>query len=420
MSAVYYYGQDGEIAEENLIRLFGLGTKEIRYSDRLDANVFDVVGFVYRDEKILVVFPKNYYSSTELANFNQNNVQLNEDVRLLFSVIKKYGETTDSNASARSYIGARDGYTSDYPFKAFFEVYDYFQKYGLYKEKETRIVEGASGKVSWKETIRRSNKIISDGNLLFYPFFVNKKNYNDVFITECMAFIIDYTIDFFSDFLSMRKTGLKTKFDYLNNTDYVLKQLNLNQSRVFKDVHKHLIQSMIEFFEQFRGKGKGGRVHVKIRYFDMIWQRMIGTYINRHFVGIDPSSGAAIFDESLQSSAVQFADTTYSDIDDSHHHFEIDIDHVALSNNVLHIFDSKYYTDINKLNYKQFSYNEILRYHYPGIVEIDNILILPGEEHSDLHFSLSPNYVGTRTIGTKIIEQFLPPKRIMEDYLLAD
>ena len=235
-----------------------------------------------------------------------------------------------------------------------------------------------------------------------------------------MAFIIDYTIDFFSDFLTMRKAGLRTKFDYLNNVDYVLKQLNLNQSLVFKDVHKHLIQSMIEFFEQLKGKGKGGRVHVKIRYFDMIWQKMIGTYINRHFAGIDPGSGAAVFDESLQCSSMVFADTTYSDIDDSHHHFEIDIDHVALANNILYIFDSKYYTDITKLNYKQFSYNEILRYHYPGIVEMDNILILPGEEHADLHFSLSPNYIGTRTIGTKIIEQFLPPKRIMEDYLLAE
>lgn len=39
MGAVYFYGQDGEIADDSLIKMFELSTKEIRYSDRLDANV---------------------------------------------------------------------------------------------------------------------------------------------------------------------------------------------------------------------------------------------------------------------------------------------------------------------------------------------------------------------------------------------
>ena len=129
-------------------------------------------------------------------------------------------------------------------------------------------------------------------------------------------------------------------------------------------------------------------------------------------------AGAAVFDEAINCSTVFFVDTTFSDIDDSHHHFQIDVDHIAFENNILYIFDSKYYREISQLNYKQFSYNEILRYHYPGVVEIHNILLLPGEKHSDLHFSLSANYVGTRKIGTKIIEQFLPPKKVMQDYLL--
>ena len=39
MSAIYYYGQDGEIADQNLIKIFGLGTRELRHSDKLDADV---------------------------------------------------------------------------------------------------------------------------------------------------------------------------------------------------------------------------------------------------------------------------------------------------------------------------------------------------------------------------------------------
>lgn len=417
MSTMYYYGQDGEIATFNIINTFGLGTKELRHSDKMNADVFDVVGFIFRDNKILVVFPKNYYTKAELDRFNQDNIKLHHDIKLLYDVIKKYGETENTNAAARSYLGARDGYESDYPFKAFYEVYDYFQKYGLYKEKEVRVVEGSSGKISWKETIRKSNKIISGNNLIFSPFYTYKKNYNDVFLTECMAFIIDYTIDSFSDFISMKKSGFKYHFDFLNNIEYVTKQLNMYHSKVFKDVHKHLIQSMLDFFIQFRGKARGGKIHVRIRYFDMIWQTMISKYLNRHFIGIDSINGAAIFDETSLNSTIMFEQKRFTDIDLSKHNFYIDIDHISYENNILYIFDSKYYKDIKELNYKQLSYNEILRYHYSEVEEIHNLLILPGEDRADLHFSFAPGYIGSRTIGTKIIEQFIVPKKVMEDYV---
>ena len=174
---------------------------------------------------------------------------------------------------------------------------------------------------------------------------------------------------------------------------------------------------MIGFFEEYKVKARGGNTHVKIRYFDMIWQKMIAAYINKHFSGIDASTGEALFDKSLKISVISFRDQTYNDIDDSWHHFSIDIDHLAYDNNKLCIFESKYYTNISELNYKQLAYNEILRYHYPGTIEINNILLLPGEEHADSHFSYSSGYVGSRTIGTKIIEQFLSPKSVMEDYL---
>lgn len=152
----------------------------------------------------------------------------------------------------------------------------------------------------------------------------------------------------------------------------------------------------------------------------MIWQCMITKYLNKHFVGIDPVNGAAVFDESLFNSNYSFSYKSYTDIDLSHNNFYIDVDHIAYENDKLYIFDSKYYTAIDGLNYKQLAYNELLRYRYPDAIEINNILFLPGADRADLHFSYAPNYIGTRTIGTKIIEQYIMPKKIMEDYLISN
>lgn len=69
------------------------------------------------------------------------------------------------------------------------------------------------------------------------------------------------------------------------------------------------------------------------------------------------------------------------------------------------------------MNYKQYSYNEILRYYYSGVTEIYNALLLPGDDKHELHFSLNCAYVGSRLVGNKIIEQYLSTKKIMEDYL---
>ncbi|WP_317317280.1 hypothetical protein [Longibaculum muris] len=418
MSSIYYYGQDGTPVTDELIKLFDLGPKEYRYSDCQGKNIFDFVGFVFKKGNILAVFPKHYFKDTDINIANKNHMELQSDIKLLFNVIQRYREKEKTTATVKSYIGAQDKYESDYPFRSFFEIYTYFKKYGLYKEQEDRIVQGSKGKISWKTTLSKSNKIISNGNLIFTPLYMKKRNYNNVFITECMAFIINYTIDSFRAFFNLKKAEYKYKFDFINNKEYVLQQLKSRQNNEFKDINKKLIINMIDFFEQYDHKSNGGNAHIRIRYFDMIWQKMMALYMNKHFVDIDSVTGAVIFDKNQYKSPITFNDTTFNDIDLSHHHFSIDIDHIAFDNNRLFIFDSKYYSKINELNYKQLSYNEILRYHYPGVTEIHNILFLPGDYSCNKHFSYGPNYIGPRKIGSQIIEQYVNIKDVMVDYLL--
>lgn len=415
----YYYGQDGEIVPKYIEELFGLGTREMVYADKQKANVFNIVGFIFKDKKMLTVFPKHYYECFEIEKLNNQKKEAADDIRLLYRVIRKYSEVEKTTAAARKYMGAEDNdrYDADYPFAPFYEVYDYFRKYGLYKETENQVKSGGCGKILWKATMNKSNKIISGGNLLFAPLYVNRKNDRQVFITECMAFVIDYTLDYFHSFISMKKTGLKiSKFDYQENTAYVIYRLNEAKNEVFKDIHKRLVQSLIDFFVQFNEKSVGGRIHVKITHYDMVWQKMVNNFLNRHFAGINPADDSAVFDLNIDKSVVPFAVKAYKDIDTSHNNFRIEIDHIAFDSHVLYIFDSKYYAVLHELNYKQFSYAEILRYHYPDMKEMHNILLLPGRERTDIHFSLASGYIGQRKFGTKIIEQYLEPKIVMEDY----
>lgn len=419
MKKRYYYGIDRGIADKEVISLFKLTTKEISYSKRKNADVYNFVGFIFDKDKVLVIFPKHYAEQAYIDFLNAGHEESSADIQLLYSVIKKYDETTKTSAIAQKYIGPDDSYDSDYPFAPFYSVYDYYKRYGLYQEADNQIVKGTKGKVSWKHTIRKSQKVVSDDNLLFLPLYVKKKNYKQVFITECMAFVIDYTLENFPSFFALRKTGQpKSKLDFLSNIDYVISELRKASNYVFKDIHKKLMRDLISFFEQYKYKNrKGGPIHVKINYFELIWQEMVSQYLNRHFVGIKSGGDDLEFDMNITKSAIQFSRMRFNDIDTSPHCFSIEIDHIANTGSVLFIFDSKYYDEIYQLNYKQFSYNELLRYRYPSVHQIINALILPGMGASEIHFEMSPSYQGSRKDGCKIMEYYIEPKKLMKDYL---
>lgn len=67
----------------------------------------------------------------------------------------------------------------------------------------------------------------------------------------------------------------------------------------------------------------------------------------------------------------------------------------------MYIFHSKYYYQLDELNYKQYSYTELLRYSMPTVTNIISVLILPGRLKSDIHFSLVPKLKGPNLYHNK-------------------
>ena len=416
----YYYGQDSELAEQEIISLFNLTNQYIKWSDEIHDFVYNFTGFVHKNNNMLAVFPKHYFSSDNTTSILISNIVTNEDINLLYQVIKKYSYISNSKTAIK-YIGPiyNERYDSDYPFVPFYNIYNYFLKYGIYKEKKSNLVPNGNGKVSWKRTINKSNKIISQDNLIFYPLYVNKSVYKHAFISECIVFVINYTIEHFGSFLSLKDTGLySNKFDFLGNVDYVVSTLFILKNEMFKDINIRLVQDLIDFFTQFKNKSKSGDTYICIKHFNMVWQNMIHEYLNKHFSHIDTTNDSIVFDHEKEHATISFSSHAFRDIDDSPNKFFINVDHFAYYDDVAYVFDSKYYKNITELTYKQFSYGEIIKHCYPKLKAIYNYLILPGEKNNQIHFSLAEQLTSNMTFRPIITEQYLSVKKVMQDYCL--
>ncbi|MCI8862952.1 MAG: hypothetical protein HFI20_10795 [Lachnospiraceae bacterium] len=415
----HYYGQDSSDVEKSIEAIFPLRLGDTRFIKSGNKSVFDFVGFVIKEDAVLTVFPKHYVSEQTIMDANSGLLELNEDSRLLFLAINKYINETNSKAKADKYIGEMAEFESDYPFHAFFDVYDYYKRYGIYYEEENTIMAGRRGKISWRHTMQHSNVVVSNENIIYLPLYSKRKNSKATFISECMVFVINYTLHCFPYFLQLKPANSqKVSMDFIANRGYVLKQLYQAKNHVFKDIHKKLVDSLICFFEELDTQKHGGSVHVKINYFNIIWQTMVNKYLNDCFVGIDTTDNKILFDESIVRSSVSFRPRTYI-IDASSHQFEVELDHYGFCENEQYIFDSKYYGNVTELNYKQFVYNAIMdNYANQGRrIITHSALLLPGLKSAKLHLDLLTPFGKLNNNNHQIIEHYLNVKTVMKHYV---
>jgi len=408
------YGQDGTVVDALFKTKFSLKQGfDTRFDKKNQTELFDFVGFVITPSDILAVLPKKFYSVDLIKKLNSSSA-ISEDVSLLFDVIHNYISRENTSASAIKHIGNSPEFHSDYPFSSFFAIYKYYSQFGIYKEIENK-TNTKKGIISWRDTIRKSIKIVDGNNIIHLPIYYKTNKFSEVFVSDCMIFAINHTLERFPFFLKMQKTNYKTpNFDFLENSDYVINYLQRIKGKIFKDINKNLINSLIDFFEQIALNLKGGNIHVKINYFDRIWEKLVETHLNNRFIAVDENTKEIIFGSSTVNKVV-FQKKTFA-IDMSNNLFHISPDYYLLSNDVQYIFDAKYYLSINSLNYKQISYNQLLAGLSPKVC---SILILPcnGVSYSRTHFLLSTEFRIKDDEGHEIIEQYLNIRQLMHHYI---
>lgn len=424
--AEFYFGQDGELISEEIQENFNLSYKDVRKKKNSNSIFFDFVGVLIQGDKQLVVFPKHMHSERELINFKEDTNAGIQSLSLVMDVVRKYILIQKSRAIADDYAGIFDNVIeSTFPFEAFFGVYEYFQKYGLFTERKRQITKIGSGKYHWKSIIEKSQPYITSTGVIFSPLYKDRITNDYTFISEAMSYVINETIERFYYLLPYsRVEGLHYNTLEFNDNQHVLHRLSSILARTFKDIDISLIKDLILFFEDESKNYSSKDQHLKIHYFNNIWQIMINSYLNRHFEKIE--LGKPVFTKNIINRSNSYFTDKSLVIDDSINQWSIQMDHYHIDHEFQLIFDSKYYSEENELNYKQISYHEIMTKNVRG-TDIDTIsaLIFPGPNRMDLHYKTAESILtrkGNRCLKLSsdevvIYSIWIDVGEVMTDYL---
>lgn len=368
-------------------------------------TVYDFVGFVTnQDNDLLFVFPKH---------FKIGDVEA--DSRITFDCIAKHMQKHPD-----LYIGENSDemFESNYPFAAFFKVYNYYTNYGLYIEDKTFIRPNTGGRVSWKDTISRCNKYLVGGNIALFPIYYRKDYHFTNFVTECMIYVIDYTIKKFGFLIGLELTGENfPEFDMLEEKEYVVSILQQLRQQTFKDNEQILIDNLMAFFLEIK---RGGNFYLKHYTFSSVWEDMVTNYLCSYYKEIN-ASHEIVFDK-LMPSHVAFSKTSFHTNAAKKIQY-ISPDHYGSDSSNQLIFDAKYYNTITGMNYKQIAYVFMLREMRdnlsspPKYAKTYSALILPYEHRkTKMHFMMEPLF-GKSSSDVIITEEYIDIVDVMKTYI---
>lgn len=382
---------DGDVADQKVVNEFNIGT--------LCSNgKYDFVGFINQNNKMLISCPKHFLYRDPT------------DIKLIVRCIIKSFRKTDKGSNAMI--------DCNIPLKPYLHVLDYYYKYGIYKQITSHYITGYGGNVDWSRTIRRSQKIISGENLLFMPFELKKVKSERNFISECMTYVINDGYDQFGKYV-----GIGTRIDTegyafnFKNVEATIRQLKGEEGSHFKDIELQLIRALIAYFS-WEGSMTEQSYFVT-QAFDLSWENMVHNYLNSNFAGYDFQNETIVFENECRKHFFKKEKSSIETEDKNNHKFFIEFDHITRpdEHGRVFLFDSKYYTRISEVNYKQVAYHYFLSNGANGVKikpdDIVNGLILPTEKKYK-----SRVHIDRRDIdGVYIQEHYINIRDVMEKYI---
>lgn len=403
MNTKIQFANEGQLVPDDLD--VPLEEKDFTFSaySNSDDKILNFSGFIISHDNIFVSFPKHF-------QINKNKII--EDIRFLVDVINYHYKN-----NTQRYFDKTNNLDTNYPFNYFYDIYSYYKKYGLFVNRYNTVKPGYSGNVSWKDTIKKSNIIISNGNLIFNPLQIKEQNERINFISECMEYAINHTIRIFSPLLDLSKIPLRhsVRISKMSN-EYIVNELYNLRNKVFKDIDKKLVSDLICFYKNLSG---GGVYYLKHYSFSSVWECAVKHYLNYHFFKID--NDRLIFKDKLSNHKEFDKKPFHPNIANLEEN--IQPDYYYENGEEQFIFDAKYYNKIRGINYKQVAYYFFLKNYVKNSSSVPtrfyktyNALILPGDKPQSIHFKFNPEY-NYEESNFVIYECYLNVKRVLKCYL---
>lgn len=362
------------------------------------------VGLVIHKDRILFSFPKHY-------DFREiNNEEKIDCMKEILSVI---------SSNRLKVKGSFDNNTKDlkeeFPLRAYLNIANYYKKFGLYKSQERYSDVGYNGRINWNKTINKSNKIFREDSIMFYPFILNKVKDKDVFISECMDYVLNDAVKYIELIDKVISYRIRYNNKIFSNLNLVCNKLKQLRSKYFKDSEKKLIDSLIEYFV-WKTNLKDN-VRMLTLKFEDYWEDMMMKYLNGCF--FDMKNDEIIWKEGQENSfekpSKKSTESKSMEKNLKRLSFTVQYDHFMKVENKIYIFDSKYFNEVKELNYKQLFYHYQLKQEYQkdgDKIEVINGLLLPTEKkyHKNVHIDR------TDLDDVKIIEHFINLKEVIAFY----
>lgn len=386
----------------------------------------DIVGIlINEDKKINVKFP--YYYFAKENNFFEykldrkekykNNKEIlknicleNKDIKLLIQVFLKYYKQKGESFKKESKEN------SVFPIFHYLEICRYYNKHGFYKKREKNIKKCSKGKIDWKKTFIKSDRIYAEDSIFFKNLYSKNIDEKEIFITECMKYVLN---DGYNSFGKHFKIGIKYD-EKINSKIFlnpllVIKRLQIYSGQLFKDYEVNLIKNLIGYFES-EDKIGNNRIGLLTNRFENIWEKMVGEYIQKNPEEFGLPKEAVLENEKK----IKFGITKNKKIkknSDSEEYFFV-FDHYYEDKDGVYLYDSKYYKEINHLNEKQVLYHYFLTNVKNKKIK-KNRLILPKNENNALKKRVHIKFDVMSENNKKGIigEMYLDIKKVMEEYV---
>lgn len=388
-----FYINDGENVDINDVNIWNIDNLCNKY---LQKYTIGFVGVVVKQDKILMSFPKNFNTN------NYNN--LIESMQKIITII--------SNDHKNKNYGIDITVEKDeFPIKDYLDILAYYKQNGLYKKSIKILSKDYVGTIDWIRTINKSDKIIQKSGIVYTPFIVTKRQKKYVFLSYCMDYILNDATKY-NKFINLIENYIPQFNNKQINNNMLISQILYIKGSFFKDSEKKLINNMMNYLK-WKSEYENNWSFLTTN-FNMFWEYLVNNYLNHCAINVDDSSLIRNVNKQFdfKKSNLEYVEDDEI-IKQEHNHYKIQYDHLFIDDEqkIIYLFDSKYYSKIDCLNYKQVFYHYHLLSKYKDY-KIINGLILPSCNDTYTRVHIDRNNID----NVKIMEYYLSYSDVINSY----